>query len=69
MNLMQSFSFDVSGIFDFVSDVGKMFIAIYQSTTFTFTDSFGLNIHINLFAIVLALFLLDWFFDVIWGVD
>ena len=69
MDLMQSFSFNVSSIFDFVSDVGKMLIAVYQSTTFTFTDSFGLDIHINLFAVVLALFLLDWFFNVIWGVD
>lgn len=56
-------------IFDFVSNTGQMIIAIYRSTTFVFQDSFGFEIHINLFAFAIALFLLDWFFDVIWGAD
>lgn len=69
MTLPQAFFFDVSDIFDFVSNTGQMIIAMYRSTTFIFQDSFGLEIHINLFAFALALLLLDWFFDVIWGVD
>lgn len=64
MVLFQSFFFDVSGIFGFVSNVGKMLIAVYQSTTFNFGD-----FHVDLFGIALALLLLDWFFNVIWGVD
>lgn len=67
--MVQSFLFDVSGIFGFVSDVGEQIISIYRSTTFIFQDSFGLEIRINLFAVALALLLLDWFFEVIWGVD
>lgn len=64
MTLPQAFFFDVSDIFDFVSNTGKMIIAVYQSTTFDFGD-----FNVNLFGIALALLLLDWFFDVIWGVD
>lgn len=67
--MMQSFVFDLSSLYGFVADVGTKIIDIYQSTTFTFLDSFGLNIHINLFALSLSLLLLDWFFEVIWGVD
>lgn len=64
MELFQSFFFDVSSVFGFVSNVGKMLIAVYQSTTFNFGD-----FQVNLFSIALALLFLDWFFNVIWGVD
>lgn len=67
--MVQAFIFDLSSLYPFVSNVGIKIIEIYQSTTFTFLDSFGWEIRINLFALSLSLFLLDWFFDVIWGVD